>query len=340
MRRVLIGLMIPAACLVLHAETTGRISGKVVNKEGKPVPGAKLLLKRTDRNWSKELIADKNGVFLQVGLDPQNFELTVTADGYVEFKETVKIPLGDVLRKDITLLTAAEARTQAIASGAVAAPTQDPGQALDAEGRDAFNMAIPLYNEAKYGEALPLMEKAQKALTEALGKTKDEQAKADLPQVLTKVERVLGICMGMAGTDKAKAEPFLQKAYLANPKDQPVLNAYIKVAQAKGDAAMEKKFAGELEALTGPDPSTPYNRGVEAFNAGNTKEAKKELQRTLEISPKYAEAHFLLAMVAFGDNDLKGTKVHLEKYLELAPTGRNAAMAREMLKDPSLKKIK
>ena len=339
MRRLLLGLMLPAICLVLPAETTGRITGKVVNKEGKPLPGARLVLKRTDRNWSKEMVADKNGTYLQVGLDPQTFELTVTAEGYTEFKETIKIPLGDVLRKDVTLLTAAESRAQAIASGAVV-QTQDPGQALDAEGRDAFNLAIPLYNEAKYGEALPLMEKSHKALTEALGKTKDETAKADLAQVLTKVERVLGICMGNAGADKALAEPFLQKAYLANPKDQPVLNALVKVAQAKADAAAEKKYAGELEALTGPDPATSYNRGVEAFNAGNTKEAKKELQRALEISPKYAEAHFLLAMVAFGDNDLKGTKVHLEKYLELAPAGKNAGMAREMLKDPSLKKIK
>jgi hypothetical protein len=48
----------------------------------------------------------------------------------------------------------------------------------------------------------------------------------------------------------------------------------------------------------------------------------------------------MLAMVEFGENNLRATKTHLEKYIELAPTGKNAPTAREMLKDPSLKKIK
>ena len=58
------------------------------------------------------------------------------------------------------------------------------------------------------------------------------------------------------------------------------------------------------------------------------------------MAPTYAEAHFLLAMVEFGDNNLRGTKQNLEKYVELAPKGKNADTAREMLKDPSLKKVK
>jgi tetratricopeptide (TPR) repeat protein len=83
-----------------------------------------------------------------------------------------------------------------------------------------------------------------------------------------------------------------------------------------------------------------YNKGVEAFNAGNTKEAKAHWLKTLEIAPTYGEAHYMLAMVDFADNNLKGTKQHLQKYLEVSPTGKNAATAKEMLKDPSLKNIK
>jgi outer membrane protein assembly factor BamD (BamD/ComL family) len=83
-----------------------------------------------------------------------------------------------------------------------------------------------------------------------------------------------------------------------------------------------------------------YNKGVEAFNAGKSKEAKAQWLKALEIAPTYAEAHYMLAMVEFGENNLRATKTHLEKYIELAPTGKNAPTAREMLKDPSLKKIK
>ncbi len=340
MRRLVLALMLPATCLSIQAEQTGRISGKVVNKEGKPIPGAKVNLKRTDRNWSKDLFPDKSGNYLQVGLEPKEFHLTVSAEGYVDYKEEIKIPLADVLLKNVTLLTPAEARTQAVASGAVQVVPEDPGAALDAEGRDAFNMAIPLYNDGKYEEALPHVQKAYKTLVEAKEKLKDEKAKADLAPEILKIERVLGLCIAQAGTKKEEGEVFLIKALERNPKDERVIVGLIEINKAKGDKVAEQKYAAILETLQGPNPDVIYNKGVEAFNAGKTKEAKTQFLKALEADPKYAEAHYLLAMVEFGENNLHGTKVHLEKYLEIAPSGKNASTAKEMLKDPSLKKIR
>ncbi|WP_243321063.1 carboxypeptidase-like regulatory domain-containing protein [Geothrix sp. SG200] len=340
MRRLISALLIPAACLSLYAETTGRISGKVTAKDGKPIAGAKIILKRLDRAWTKELTSDKKGSFLQVGLDPKEFELTVKAEGYVEHKEMIRIPLADVLVKDVTLYTPTEARTMAPAAGGTQAVPEDPGAALDAEGRDAFNAAIPLYNEGNYAEALPHVDKAYKTLTDAMAQLKDEAAKTELAPELLKIERVLGICMAQAGEKKEAAEPYLLKALERNPKDERVIAGLIETSKAKSDKAAEQKYTAMLEAIQGPNPDVIYNKGVEAFNAGKTKEAKAHLLKALEVDPKYAEAHYLLAMVEFGENNLRGTKHNLEKYLELAPTGKNAATAREMLKDPSLKKIK
>ena len=340
MRRLVLALMLPATCLSIQAEQTGRISGKVVNKEGKPIPGSKVNLKRTDRNWSKDLFPDKSGNYLQVGLEPKEFDLTVSAVGYVDYTEKIKIPLADVLLKNVTLLTPAEARTQAVASGAAQAVPEDPGAALDAQGRDAFNLAIPLYNEGKYEEALPHIDKAYKTLIEAKEKLKDEQAKADLGVEILKIERVLGICIAQAGTKKEEGEGFLTKALERNPKDERVIVGLIEINKAKGDKVAEQKYAAMLETLQGPNPDVIYNKGVEAFNAGKTKEAKTQFLKALAADPKYAEAHYLLAMVEFGENNLHGTKVHLEKYLEISPNGKNASTAKEMLKDPSLKKIK
>jgi tetratricopeptide (TPR) repeat protein len=340
MRRLILALMLPAACLSVQAESTGRISGQILTKDGKPVPGIKVNLKRTDRNWTKDLTPDKNGKYLQVGLEPKEFELSITAEGYSDYKELIKIPLGDVLVKNVTMLTQAESRTKTLASGGTPAKAEDPGAALDSEGREAFNQAIPFYNEGKYEDALPLVEKAYKILGDAKAKLTDETAKAELDAQFLKIERVLGICLAQAGAVKEAGEPYLLKALERNPKDERVLNALIATSKAKQDKAAETKYTAALEVIQGPNPDVVYNKGVEAFNNGHSKEAKAYFLKALEISATYAEAHFLLAMVEFGDNNLRGTKQHLEKYIELAPTGKNAATAKEMLKDPSLKKIK
>jgi len=340
MRRLILALMLPAACLSVQAETTGRISGQIVTKDGKPVPGAKINLKRTDRNWSKDLTPDKNGKFLQVGLEPKEFDLTVSADGFTDYKETIRIPLGDVLVKNVTMLTPAESRTKALASGGTQVASEDPGAALDAEGREAFNQAIPFYNDGKYADALPLVEQAHKALSEAMTKLKSEESKTALAPELLKIERVLGICLAQAGAVKEAGEPYLLKALERNPKDERVLTALLGTSKAKQDKVAEQKYTAALEAIQGPNPDAIYNRGVEEFNNGKNKEAKVFFLKALEVAPTHAEAHYLLAMVEFGDNNLRLTKQHLEKYIELAPTGKNAATAKEMLKDPSLKKIK
>jgi len=342
MRRLIPALLLPAVCLSLAAETTGRISGKVLTQDKKPIPGAKIVLKRTDRNWSKELTCDKHGGFLQVGLDPVLYDITVSAEGYVpRVYASQKIPLGEVLTLEVTLLTPQQAVAEAVAGGATApAVPEDPAAAADSAGRDAFNKIIPLYNEMKYSEALPGVEDSYKKLSDAQANLKDEAAKTEVVQLLPKVARVYGICLALGSDRKAEAEPFLTKALTDNPKDERALAGMVEVAKAKGDKAAEQKYQGELDAIHGPNPDVIYNKAVEAFNAGKTKEAKAELQKVQQLDPKYPEAYYLLAMVEFGEMNLKGTKQNLEKYLELAPNGKNAPTAREMLKDPSLKRIK
>ena len=90
-------LVASAAALSLHADTTGRIAGKVTNKKGEPLAAAVVTLKRTDISWTKVLSLTSKGAFMQVGLEPKEFDLTVSCKGYVDSAKRIKIPLGDVI---------------------------------------------------------------------------------------------------------------------------------------------------------------------------------------------------------------------------------------------------
>ena len=61
------------------------------------------------------------------------------------------------------------------------------------------------------------------------------------------------------------------------------------------------------------------------------KEAEASLTKAVEAKPDFAEAHYLLGMAAFNQNKKDVAKEHLEKYLELAPTGKEAATVKEIL---------
>jgi len=75
----------------------------VRDQHGRPIPGVSMSLHRLDAQWSRQLKVDKDGKWIQVGLEVKNFELRVSAPGFKPFVGTVKVPLGETQRVDITL---------------------------------------------------------------------------------------------------------------------------------------------------------------------------------------------------------------------------------------------
>jgi len=224
----------------------------------------------------------------------------------------------------------------------------DPSVIAESKGLEAFNQAVSAFNQKNFNEALPLFESALANLNESLVKSTDAAIKLETQKKLAAMERPSAITMVEVGKSDdakqtellAKAEPLFLKCLERDPKDQVSLNYLIDIAKAKKDVEAEKKYQAALEAVLGPRPELAYNQGVELYNAGKLSEAKPYFKKAIQIKAEYAEAYFLLAMCEFTDMNLKGTKLNLQEYLKLAPTGKNAATAKEMLADPSLKNIK
>lgn len=346
MKILLPAIIFPMACLTLGAQTTGQLSGKVTTKAGKPVANAQITLSRIGISWTKTIISGENGSYMQVGLDPKEYDLVVKAEGFAPMQPArIKIPLGTTLVRDIVLFTPEEARAVAGAQ----APA-DPGAAAANAGADAFNKGVALFNQQPpaFSEALPFFESAYGSLKDSLAKTTDEKMIEDTKKQLPTIERVYGISafeVGKADPERkaqlwATAEPLLTKSLALAPKDQRLLTYLMEYHQFKGNAEEAKKYQAALDAILGPRPELAYNAGVEAFNAGKMSEAKAHLQKAIATDPKFPKSYYLLGMVEFGLNNLKATKENLTKYLELAPNGDKAGEVKEMLADPSLKRIK
>lgn len=329
-----------SGALSLQAQSTGGIKGKVLDSKGNPVANATVSLSKVGVTWVKELKTGSDGSFMQVGLDPKEYDITVAAAGYVDFKERDKISLGIVSPKTYTLYTSQEAVQAGLA--------KDPTAAAANVGLESFNKAVALFNERNYTEALPLLEQAVSAMQDSIGKASDEAAKTELQGKLESMSRPYAFSMMEVAKQNAekrtellgKAEPILKQAFEKNPKDQNALVYLVELAKGKNDTEGLKKYQGALDTLLGPRPELAFNQGVEAFNAGNMKEAKPKFLKAIEVDPKFADAYYLLAMCNYSENDLKSTKLNLQKYIELAPNGKNAAEAKAMLADPSLKNVK
>jgi tetratricopeptide (TPR) repeat protein len=329
-RLILPALVLALSVQALHGETTGRLSGTVTTSDGKPVAGAIVVVSRTDVAWKKELKTDAKGAYFQVGLEPKEFEIAVSAPGFSTQREKVKVPLGDVVIKNIVLLTAAEA---AKTSTATAAPTAE-NASIQAENdaTDSFNAGAGFYSNKDYATALAPSEKAYKGFKEALEKTSDEAVKLDLTDKFEKANRLLGMVYFNVGK-KAEARPLLLKHLEKNPKDVVVINAMLKLAKEAKDKAEEAKYQGMIDVIAGPQPEIGYNEGVVALNAGNMKGAKEGALKSLKAKADYADAYYILGIAEFGLNNLKASKEALKKYMELAPNGSKAAEVKEMLRE-------
>jgi tetratricopeptide (TPR) repeat protein len=68
-----------------------------------------------------------------------------------------------------------------------------------------------------------------------------------------------------------------------------------------------------------------------AYDANDMARAKELFGKVLEVDPNQAETHYALAMIAVNDGATEEAKLHLERFLALAPDSPEAATARDLL---------
>ena len=292
----------------LPAAAQGMIQGTVVDPQGQPVEGAKIVIEQTDGAVTRrfETKSDKKGSFIQIGLQSASYKVTAEKD-----------KLGTA-----TANTRVSQRGPANVRIVIGAGGGDPALAAKtAEMRKAFDDGVALSRSGKYDESI---ESFNRALA-VNAKCQDCYYNIGFAYAQKK--------------DLDKAEENYKKALEVKPDYAEAYNGLANVynSQRKFDeAAAASAKANELTAaqpggLAGGNADSLYNQGVILWNAGKIPEAKKQFEAAIAANANHAESHYQLAMALVNENNLAGAAAEFNTYLKLATEGPHAATAKALV---------
>jgi tetratricopeptide (TPR) repeat protein len=302
-----------AAVAVPASAQTGMIKGKVIDAQNKPVEGATVTLQQVDTNSKFQLKTKKNGEYMQIGVPPGNYKVTVEKDGLSSTK-TTRVSL-DLTELDFTLTKGGSGEGMSKEDAAKA-------EAKNAAIRAAFKEGATLSNAGKHDEAI----------------AKFNEVLKDVPKC---PECYIGIgASSAAKKDYAAAEVAYKKAI---ELDANAVDAYNGLATIYND---QKKFTeaqtmsaeGMKRATAGGASGSAdamYNAGVISWNANDFPKAQEQFAAAVAANPNHAESHFMLGRVYLNLGKLPDAAKEFETYTKIAPNGPNAKEAAsnfEMLK--------
>jgi tetratricopeptide (TPR) repeat protein len=309
----LCALVVGLAMVTPAFAQTGQVKGKVVDAENKPVDGAKVTVQQLDTNSKFDLKTNKKGEYMQIGIPPGNYKITVEKDGLTSSKNQ-RIGL-DMAEVNFTLKKGADTAEMSKEDRAKA-------DAKISGIKAAYAEAAALANAGKYDESI----------------AKFNEVIAQVPKC---TECYAGI--GMAAREKkdyAAAETAYKKAIEIDPN---YIEAYSGLANIYND---QKKFA-EAKAMSdeankrvstaggGGNADMLYNAGVISWNANDFAKAGEQFSAAIAANPNHAESHFMLGQVYLNLGKLPDAAKEFDTYTKLAPNGPNAAKAKsnyDMLK--------
>jgi tetratricopeptide (TPR) repeat protein len=301
-RSIALSLCVAAAMAAnVFAAAEGRLTGKVtdgVTKAG--IPNVTITVVSTGgRNFKGDYKGEKDGTYRILLVDATlRYQFTWSAPGYTPYQEPMKLSIGDVTKKDVVLTP-----TTVTVPMPAADAKPDPAVA-------AYNAGAALFNDGKAAEAAAKFEEAVAAKPdliagwEALAKVYAQLK--DYPKAISRASKALELA-----PDETDMYAILYQGYTATGDK-------VKAAEAK------KKVPADATML--------FNDAAHLINSGKDAEAEPLLKQAIAINDKFAQAYYELGMVYVRMGKNAEAKANLEKYLELEPTGKDAATAKEMLK--------
>ena len=284
----------------------GRVTGKVTDSAGAPIDGVTITLTTPDiKNFKISVKTDKRGQYGMIVNDATHrYRMRFERDGFVAAERDEKFNIGDVTNIDQKLSKPSEGGS---APGAAPAPSSNEVAVI------TFNEGVDLL---KAGNKDAAAAKFQEAVAK----------NPDLPQGWQALAT-----LAYQKKDWAKTLEYGQKATDLDPTLSSLYGVMADAAAKTGDKKAASEWKKKYDEANPDSAEMLYNKGIDAYNSKNLKEAETMLTRAVEAKPDFALAHFWLGMTAFSQNKKAPAREHLQKYLDLDPNGSEASTAKEIL---------
>jgi tetratricopeptide (TPR) repeat protein len=287
------------AALPAHAQDwkggSGRLEGKVVDADGKPIEGVAVKLELPGRGGTT-LKTDKKGHWAILGLTDGNWNLDFQAPGFVMKKISAPVSEANRIPPIETKLEKAQA----------AGPPPEVTAALQ-EGDDQ-------YKAGHYPEA--------RAAYEKLLAMRPDLAKA--------LQMQIARCFKMEKNIPAELE-HLKAASDLSPGDADIKTLMAMEAVDAGLMDQAVELLKQVDESTIKSPDVFYNIGVSFLNKGKSDEAITYFTKAVTLDPNYVDGYFQRGLTYFGMQKTAESKADLQKVVTLAPQSPQAETAKKAL---------
>jgi Tfp pilus assembly protein PilF len=311
--RGVLALTVLLAGAVAPALAQSVVRGKVVDAQGKPVPDAVVLFEAEGVNRKTQTKTDRNGDFLQVGLQSGQYKVTASKDGVGAQTLPTRVSQGQNPPVNFTIAPAAAAG----GGGGLAAADKEAAMKLQAMAAQGLDHMKAGRNDEAIAAFTDLTTKVPTCADCYYNLALAYTNKKDYPQAETAYKKVVEL-----KPDSADAYTGLANIYNAQKK-------FDLAAEASANAA--KYSGGAAGAAGGGSAEAIYNQGVILFNAQKFPEAKAQFESAVKTDPNMAMAHYQLGMTALNLGDFNLAVSSLESYLKIDPNGPKAAEVKASL---------
>jgi Tfp pilus assembly protein PilF len=289
---IVIAVAVLAVPTMVSAQAAGRLSAKVIDHEGNPIPGVQVTVTSSDLvDYEERTKTNKKGKFLMSHTDTTlRYTYRLEKEGFQPVVETVRVNAGGVTEVIFRMLP----------EGA-----RSPDQPLPPEGQAAL-----VYNEGVEAQLAGDLETAAKRFRRAI----ELDPTSAIPHT-----GLAGVLFIQGEWMEAVAEA--EKALELDPADQRAMQIRYEAYMQAGETALAAEAA---EALSATDASSEvagraYNHAVDAYQQGDRATARRMLEEAVMVSPGLVRPHVFLAAICREEGDLERAEQEVVAALEIEP---------------------